>query len=253
MEAARLEVAAVSLQAAYRGAAAVRTYARTRQLLVRLQAGARRRLAQYEVDRLRAAGRAATQRAAAATALQCAVRRLAAQRHLAALQASAQAGALTLAAAAAADAAAAAVAPDPVAVAVAKPVPAPAPSAPAPAPTPTRRPRPRGVARTPLPEDAVLSPGSSSVPSMQPASASRARDGTAARGDLREALEIEDERAEDESGAKRQRLDEPGVIAAQAPAAQAPAGDRLVDAPATDWVIYGLVAATIAAIWMYFT
>ena len=78
---------------------------------------------------------------------------------------------------------------------------------------------------------------------MQPASASRARDGTAARGDLREALEIEDERAEDE----------PGVIAAQAPAAQAPAGDRLVDAPATDWVIYGLVAATIAAIWMYFT
>ena len=88
--------AAVALQAAFRGAAAVRTYAHARQLLVRLQAGARRRLAQHVVHRLRAARRAATQRAAAATALQCAARRLAAQRHLAALQAFARAGALAM-------------------------------------------------------------------------------------------------------------------------------------------------------------
>ena len=36
-------------------------------------------------------------------------------------------------------------------------------------------------------------------------------------------------------------------------AAQAPAGDRLADAAALDWVIYGLVAAVIAAIWMHIT
>jgi len=74
----------------------VRTYAHVRELVVRLQAGARRRVARHEMHRLREARRVALERAAAATALQCAARRLAARRHLAALQAFAQAGKLAL-------------------------------------------------------------------------------------------------------------------------------------------------------------